>query len=347
VFQNSTITGNTIPSTSTTPGFGGGGIGRLYGGNAGTGNIYLESTIVAGNTQTGAVGGFPDISSLTPVTAVNSLVGVLDRVGFAMNSTGLLGGSATVPLDARLAPLALNGAPAGSPLTHALLPDSPAIDKGSNPAGLLFDQRGMGFNRKSGAAVDIGAYEVQVAGVPPQVATIKYNGGDAQRSMLQSIEITFSEAVTIMNPANAFTFVRYDKGAPGSVGLTVNHVGNSVTITFNNSGTIALDPNSSVPDGQYELTIVADQVVGPGGTLDGNKNGISESNAIDSVTSKVHRLFGDADGNGGVTATDFNAFRLVYGTAGPSIFDFDGVGGVSASDFNQFRLRYGLTGYLP
>jgi hypothetical protein len=38
---------------------------------------------------------------------------------------------------------------------------SPAINKGSNPGGLPFDQRGTPFKRKLGPAVDIGAFERQ------------------------------------------------------------------------------------------------------------------------------------------------------------------------------------------
>jgi hypothetical protein len=56
-------------------------------------------------------------------------------------------------------------APAGAPdtascvQTHPLLPDSPAIDAGSNPDGLATDQRGAGFPREVDAAADIGALE--------------------------------------------------------------------------------------------------------------------------------------------------------------------------------------------
>ncbi|MEO0354484.1 MAG: choice-of-anchor Q domain-containing protein [Cyanobacteria bacterium P01_A01_bin.3] len=56
--------------------------------------------------------------------------------------------------DPGLAPLANNGAPT---LTHALLPGSPALDNGSNPAGLSTDQRG--FPRVIGSAPDVGAFE--------------------------------------------------------------------------------------------------------------------------------------------------------------------------------------------
>ena len=52
----------------------------------------------------------------------------------------------------------------GPTQTHALLSHSPAIDAGSSKAGLAYDQRGQGppaYVRVSGAATDIGAYEVQ------------------------------------------------------------------------------------------------------------------------------------------------------------------------------------------
>jgi hypothetical protein len=63
-----------------------------------------------------------------------------------------------VGVDPLLAALAYNGGPTR---THALLPGSPAIDAGSNPQGLNFDQRGTGFPRTFGAAPDIGAFEVR------------------------------------------------------------------------------------------------------------------------------------------------------------------------------------------
>ena len=55
-----------------------------------------------------------------------------------------------------LLPLANNG---GLTRTHALQAGSPAIDRGSNPLDRLYDERGPGFPREKGAAVDIGAFE--------------------------------------------------------------------------------------------------------------------------------------------------------------------------------------------
>ena len=45
--------------------------------------------------------------------------------------------------------------------THALGAGSPALDAGSNPASLIYDQRGADFARVVGKAADIGAYEDQ------------------------------------------------------------------------------------------------------------------------------------------------------------------------------------------
>jgi len=63
--------------------------------------------------------------------------------------------------DPLLKPLAYNG---GITPTLALSTGSPALEKGVNPANLSLDQRGAGYPRARGAAVDIGA--VQFAPAP-------------------------------------------------------------------------------------------------------------------------------------------------------------------------------------
>ena len=60
----------------------------------------------------------------------------------------------TISLDPKLGPLQANGGPT---LTQALLPGSPAIDLGSNPANLTLDQRGV--PRVENGRADIGAVE--------------------------------------------------------------------------------------------------------------------------------------------------------------------------------------------
>jgi len=63
----------------------------------------------------------------------------------------------TIGADPMLAPLADNG---GRTMTNALMPGSPAIDRGNNASFFLgYDQRGVGFPRVNGTRADIGAFE--------------------------------------------------------------------------------------------------------------------------------------------------------------------------------------------
>jgi hypothetical protein len=71
-------------------------------------------------------------------------------------------------VSARLGPLRVNGGPTR---THALLPDSPAIDAGQFPSqDVLFDQRGglripPGLFPGVGSPHDMGAFEVGALGL--------------------------------------------------------------------------------------------------------------------------------------------------------------------------------------
>ena len=90
-----------------------------------------------------------------------TLVGVPDANG------NLIGGALYGPIDPLLGPLTDNGGPT---LTHALLPDSPAINRGdlNAVAGFdgvpEFDQRGEPFTRVYGGRIDIGAFELLPTG---------------------------------------------------------------------------------------------------------------------------------------------------------------------------------------
>jgi predicted lipid-binding transport protein (Tim44 family) len=76
---------------------------------------------------------------------------------------------------------------------------SPCKDKGSNPATLLYDARGPDLERTVGTAPDIGAFEVQGVLAPPTISTVQVNDGAAQRSLVKSLQVTFSEPVTFTN----------------------------------------------------------------------------------------------------------------------------------------------------
>src|SRR4029077_18576398 len=89
-----------------------------------------------------------------------------------------------------LGPLADNG---GRTQTHALRAGSPAIDAGSNPAGLTTDQRGPGFVRTFGFT-DIGAYEF-ISDTP--VAVGPFPDVTTPGAVSQTIRVTYFDNVAI------------------------------------------------------------------------------------------------------------------------------------------------------
>ena len=151
-------------------------------------NVDLFNATIAHNTSTNYFGdgGRPGIeaytsnaSGQTRLTIISSLIagnmggggdlGMYQYVGYAdpafLGSNALVQApEANVPLppdtlvgiDPLIDVLAHNG---GATRTHALHFNSPAIDAGSNPTGLIFDQRRQPFRRWVGGAPDIGAFE--------------------------------------------------------------------------------------------------------------------------------------------------------------------------------------------
>jgi hypothetical protein len=346
IIQNSTIAFNKSAFTSGTPNVSAGGLYVSAGTVSLGAAVKIESSIFQGNTFKNGTTLSDIFGPAKGIDVSNSLISVTNSPSAIVfssdvaNIKGLLASPADAKIDTMLA---FNGATTTK--TLALQPDSPCINTGSNTTGLLTDQRGPGFVRNANGGVDMGAFEIQSLAPPPQVTAIMINNGASQRSMVQSIKISFTEAVTFPDGlAAAFDVARYDKGSAGSVSLTFNQVGSDVTISFASGGTVNVDPGNSLQDGKYRLTINANKVQGAGGFLDGNKNMIYDGVPTDNVVENFHRLFGDNNGDGQVTAIDFNAFRLAYND-GPSIFDFNADGNTTAIDFNEFRLRYGLTGF--
>ena len=119
-------------------------------------------------------------------------------VGSPDANGNLVGGPIHGTIDPRLGPLADNG---GSTWTHALLPDSPAIDSG-NPQSVagtygvpLYDQRGESFamsvdgNQDGVSRIDVGAHERQsLAATIVDVPSLSVNPVD-------ELTIQFSEPV--------------------------------------------------------------------------------------------------------------------------------------------------------
>jgi hypothetical protein len=318
VIRNCTITEN---SAKQAPG---GGIERV----SGTGAIDIASSIVSGNKAVSS----PDILCGGTVLMNHSAVGSLE--GFTpTGSNNLAPGT-----DLQLGALADNGGPTK---TYAPGPGSPAIDKGANPSGLLADQRG--FNRVSGKAADIGAVEYQF---PLTVTSVQVNDGSPQRSRVTSLTVTFSEPPVLCDCGGAshFDLTRTGPGGPtGHVLLSYALNGNVLTITFNNGGAVNTEGQGSLIDGIYQLVIYATKVFGGTGPLDGNADGTGGDDFQTPLgpPGRLHRLFGDNDGDADVDATDFGAFRAAFGGSSNLAFDADGDNDVDATDFGAFRARFG------
>ncbi|HEY3393411.1 MAG TPA: choice-of-anchor Q domain-containing protein [Lacipirellulaceae bacterium] len=158
----STITSNFSNFDSVAGGTGGG----IF---VARGRARLDHTIVAANRDRSSIA--PDITGFigTVLEPRYSLIGT--NVGSGLAATpidhpdengNLIGGS--TPINPRLGPLADNGGPTR---THALLPDSSALNAGDPAARAgvdgvpLGDQRGAQFTRVYGGRIDIGAFECQ------------------------------------------------------------------------------------------------------------------------------------------------------------------------------------------
>jgi hypothetical protein len=319
-------------------GFNGGGNG---GGAAGMGgaiadlkgaSIAMDSSILFGDTAATGSEIFTVGTATVNTSLIQSTSGVSTFNGDAFTNSH-------IGVNPMLGPLANNG----GTKTHAISNGSPAIDNGSNPAGLMFDQRGN--TRVVGPAADIGAYEVQA---PAKFSSVVINGGAAQRSMVTQVTVNFNQHIGFSAVSAAFALNRVGDAASVNLAASVDDSGpgTAVTLTFTGGAV----NGASLADGRYALTILASGFIAEG--FDGNGNGIAEGSPADDFyyaepfssfpldTTKIFRIYGDINGDGTVSASDFIVFRQFFGGSNFA-FDFDGDGSVATSDFLQFRLRFG------
>ncbi|XZE54303.1 dockerin type I domain-containing protein [Planctomycetaceae bacterium SH139] len=178
------------------------------------------------------------------------------------------------------------------------------------------------------------------------VEQVEINQGQSQRSMVEQLEITFSEEVELMEGAIEVT--RRD-GVGGSVDLMIDtSVVNGRTvakITFTGSQT----RHGSLVDGNYQLQLKQDHIRSlRGGMLDGDSDGVAGGDHYfgNDATDKFFRLFGDSNGDRLVNFIDFLAFRNAFGSDSSepeyqAALDENGDGVINFIDFLQFRSRFG------
>jgi hypothetical protein len=166
-----------------------------------------------------------------------------------------------------------------------------------------------------------------------------------QRSEVRRIIVTFSEAVNFTGSvADAFTLHRnalhsLTPGPNTDVVLIANPAAGpaaSVTITF--AGPIT-DSTGSLIDGVYDLTIDSSKVSSAGGPLNGSGTPGSDYQVIGSTANKFFRLFGDANGDGTVSQSDYLLFSPALSSGPNPNFDYQNSGDVNQVDYLEFRNR--------
>ncbi|HVE57513.1 MAG TPA: choice-of-anchor Q domain-containing protein [Pyrinomonadaceae bacterium] len=187
--------------------------------NQGTAN--LNNTIVAGNTVVNASNP-PDFNGGISAASSYNLIGIgTNTTGITNGTNGNQVGTAAIPLNPFLAPLANNG---GVTRNHALLTGSPAIDKGFG-FGLTTDQRGFLrpvdnpsiANATGGDGADIGAFEAQLA---PTAAAVSLSGRVMAGSRYVAnavVNLTGSDGVLLTARTNSFGYYRFKNIPSGAV----------------------------------------------------------------------------------------------------------------------------------
>jgi uncharacterized repeat protein (TIGR01451 family) len=243
---NSTITNNRSDSDNS-GGETGGGIDRA----SGAGPALLNNTIVAGNFRgTGTTR--DDLSGSFSATSSYNLIG--DGTGMTGITNGTNGnqvGTSAVPINALLAALGNYGGPTP---THLLLPASPAIDAAldalavdANNDPLTSDQRGNGYPRLIGQAVDIGSVEVNYA--------INTTAGTPQSTAVNTA-FPIALKATVTESGNPISGISVTFTAPASGASGTFSSGNTATVSTDANG-VATAPAFTANGSPGTYTVVA------------------------------------------------------------------------------------------
>ena len=175
-------------------------------------------------------------------------------------------------------------------------------------------------------------------GNPPTIESVVINDGSDQRSMVNSLTVTFDRVVTFDSGALG---LQDQDGNEVSFDLAISEVGGRSVAILTFAGPEFV--GGSLPDGTYILTVRGEHIRdGEGRQLDGDR----DSNGGGDREESFHRLFGDTDGDADVDAEDRGAFRSSFGKTADEAgylwyFDFDADGDVDGRDNGEFNRRFG------
>ncbi|MEM9155165.1 MAG: choice-of-anchor Q domain-containing protein, partial [Cyanobacteria bacterium P01_F01_bin.33] len=350
--SNSTISGN------GSPGDGGGIFNR--------GTVNISNSTISGNSTIEDVGGIANFGTTTLVSTIvgdnsgyyspgdlsSSLSGTINASNSLIeNDADQINGidvnniiGVSPQLD--LAGLQDNGGPTQ---TVALLPTSPAVDAGSNPDGLIADQRGelriVDGDGDGTSAIDIGAFELPTPPPPPPISTLTVNStadnltaGDGLVTLREAIIAANADTVTdlgetgaaatfIQLPVGTFAFALNGDGedlaATGDLDITsdvtIQGAGADVTIVDANE----LDRVFQVLEtGKLTLegvTVTGGQVESRGGGIFNDGGSLTVKNSVISGNSSGSGIFNNSSSSGlaSLTVTD----SIISGNDGGGIFN--------------------------
>lgn len=177
---------------------------------------------------------------------------------------------------------------------------------------------------------------------PPALLSSIIGNGSAQRSVVKSVTLSFSQTVYPDGIAAASLFRRNTGGSGADDGSAPTDL--SADVLISNSGPTwritflprspAADAAGRLMDGIYDLVIHASGVYSVGG----------HPTADQTIT--FHTLFGDINGDGAVNGADYFSFRHAYGSVAGSTnynpaFDYDSNGRIDLTDQKAFAARFG------
>lgn len=219
------------------------------------------------------------------------------------------------------------------------------------PAGMTAGQTYARFRVSSdgnleptGAALDgeVEDYLVEIVTGAPTVESVVINDGEAQRSSVDRVTLTFDRVVQIASDAFHFRNTTTDEAVEADPDVTESDGKTVVDFAFLPGLSVAAW--GTLLDGAYELVIDASMVTSLGTQLDGDADGGAGGDHV--FTDSFFRRYGDATGNGTVELLDFAAFRRTYGQSlgdpgYESSLDANGDDTISLTDFGAFRNNYG------
>ncbi|MFN0127301.1 MAG: Ig-like domain-containing protein [Verrucomicrobiales bacterium] len=198
---------------------------------------------------------------------------------------------------------------------------------------LFFDL--LGFN-PAGSSVTID--NVQILGTP-EVVEVVINGGAAQRSMVTTVSVRFSEDVSASVDLGDFRFTNVTTGQVvplAAMALDYQSLGNVVVITVPGL------TGRSFTDGNYRLTIDATGI----SIAAGQALSTAELETLNGEpVFRFHRLFGDQDGDRDVDFLDTYYYQLTSNRHAPEPqydwrFDSEADADVDALDLFRFAQNY-------